>query len=873
MNDLVETKTVDSTMLDHAFIHELDHLMAMANQYRRTNDQKQAVACYRMILQHAPNHADANFGLGQVLLQSGDMEKALPYIEAAIQSVPTESAYWNLYLKILRIGGIAEVVEGAEQLRAQYIQDDVPQSSSPPVEMDQRLESASLSVAADIKNIVKQVAKTGLKEIQPNKKHAFPVEVNKLVNLYQKEQLKELEHYARKLLSKNKFHGFAWRFLGIALLDLGRASEALPCSQKALSYLPNDPIAHFNLAQCCKELKLLGLAEKHYRMTISLNPVMLEAYNNLGNLLLAMGRLDDAEACFRNLIAQKADFALAHINLTNVLHGKGAYWEAKLTASEGVRLAPTMADAHNSLGSTLYKLKEYDTAIVHFQRAIELRPSYVEPYNNLGIIFFEKNQFTLAKPYFEKCMELNSTIGSIHRVLGFISYCESEPIDKSMRYIRKALELDPNDHDANSLLLFLMSEVGIYSPTELFQEHRRFGERVETKLIADWPAHENDRSPNRKLSIGFISGDFYNHAVATFITPILSHLKTQENISLYAYDNNEEEDSVTAILRTKFHSWKKIHTLSDIEVVKKIQEDKIDILFDLSGHTGKNRLVVFAHKPAPVQITWIGYPGTTGLTAMDYYFTDRYFLPEKEFDHLFLEKLVRLPASAPFLPYERSPEINALPAISNGYVTFGSFNRPGKISDAVISVWARLLKNVPTSKMVLGAMPSDGNFDRISNTFLANGIERDRLIFFGRCGMDLYLNQLQKVDICLDTFPYNGGTTTLHGLWMGVPTLTKVGSTVAGRTGICILSHVGLQKFSAKTDDEFVKEGIYWSENLKELAALRASLRDRLGASPVRHPNLIAASVVDALRVMWQKWCIGSPPESFEISAPRLSKK
>jgi predicted O-linked N-acetylglucosamine transferase (SPINDLY family) len=343
----------------------------------------------------------------------------------------------------------------------------------------------------------------------------------------------------------------------------------------------------------------------------------------------------------------------------------------------------------------------------------------------------------------------------------------------------------------------------------------------------------------------------------------------RSTLSLHAYYNHTVEDVATKRLRGYFSQWHAIAHLSDAALAQKIADDGIDILIDLSGHTGSNRLLCFARKPAPVQASWIGYPGTTGLRAMDYYLADRYFLPPGVFDSQFTEKLVYLPASVPFLPDETAPPVNALPALSNGFVTFGSFNRISKLSRSAIALWSRLLRALPDARMLLGGMPPEGGYDSLIGWFVQEGIARERLRFYSRCSTADYLALHHQVDMCLDTFPYTGGTTTNHALWMGVPTLTLAGRTVPGRQGAALLGQVGLEAFVATDAADFQDKGLHWAGDLAALADVRAGLRARIEQSPIRHPDVIAAGLERAFRIMWQHWCARQAPESMDVSTSR----
>jgi protein O-GlcNAc transferase len=403
-------------------------------------------------------------------------------------------------------------------------------------------------------------------------------------------------------------------------------------------------------------------------------------------------------------------------------------------------------------------------------------------------------------------------------------------------------------------------------PQQLFAEHAAFGEQFEVPLRAGWPAHTNSKDPARVLHVGFVSGDLYDHAVASFLEPVLKHLVARHTLTLHAYYTHSREDAVTLRLRSYFAHWHAVPTLSDADLAHAIRADGIDILIDLSGHTAYNRLRTFAHKPAPLQVSWIGYPGTTGLQAIDYYLCERYWLPPGQLDWQFTEKLAYLPAGIIFQPSAEALPINALPALVQGHITFGSFNRPNKINDSVIVLWSMLLRSLPSARMLLGGIAPDSQQDLIQ-TFALAGIESDRLTFYPRSTMADYLALHHQVDICLDTFPYGGGTTTLHAAWMGVPTLTLTGETPASRAGAALMNQLDLSRFSVTDIDDFVSQGLYWAEHLADLADIRQTMRQRFKASAMGQPERFADSLDATLRAMWLRWCRDLPPVLIEVDA------
>lgn len=303
----------------------------------------------------------------------------------------------------------------------------------------------------------------------------------------------------------------------------------------------------------------------------------------------------------------------------------------------------------------------------------------------------------------------------------------------------------------------------------------------------------------------------------------------------------------------------------DLGLDEYIRACGIDILIDLSGHTSGHRLLAFARKPAPIQASWLGYLGSTGLTAMDYYLTDRWWMPPGQLDDQFSEKLLRLPAYAPFLPAEASPPVHALPAQKNGYLTFGSFNRISKLSRNVIQVWSTLLRELPDSKLIIAAMPVNGDRGQLASWFEEEGIDAERIMFHARSTMEDYLALHGQVDIALDTFPYNGGTTTWHAVWMGVPTLTIAGDMPQGRISTSILEQVDLHGFVAGDKQDLVQKALFWAARLDSLSGIRTSLRERFSKSPAGQPGMIAEGMSRAFRQAWKRWCHDQAAVSFEV--------
>lgn len=552
--------------------------------------------------------------------------------------------------------------------------------------------------------------------------------------------------------------------------------------------------------------------------------------------LVERRKFSDAQILARSMAERFPEHGLGWKVLGTFVSAEGRFQDALVPMQNAVRLMPEDAEAHVNLGMNLFRLDRFDEAEASLKRAIALEPDLTSAHFRLAMIYGLRNRYAEAEESLRRGFALNS------------------------EYLPGDLEL------SFSNLLFLASHNPSVNADQLFAMHRRAGDHLEGKLRRTWPRHANDKDPERMLRVGFVSGDLHHHAVAFFIDPVLARLERQPTLELHAYYNNTIEDSVNERLRSHFRAWHPVAHLDHAAMARKIIDDRIDILVDLSGHSGANRLPVFARKPAPVQVSWIGYPGTTGLRAMDYYLADRHFLPSGRFDRHFTEKIVYLPANVPFQPFQAAPPVNCLPALTSGTLCFASFNRMGKINPATLDMWCGLLTAVPDARMLVGAV--DGGGRPLIDQFAVRGIESKRLTLHPRCGMEEYLRLHHQVDLCLDTYPYTGGTTTIQALWMGVPTLTVAGATPGSRQGAAILGQLGLDEFVASDPADLAAKGRFWASHLDDLAALRAGLRDRWQKSPARRPELIADALAQALRQMWRRWCAGLEPESWEVIEP-----
>jgi len=704
-----------------------------------------------------------------------------------------------------------------------------------------------------------------------------------------------ISHFRRAVELRPDFAEIHYN-LGSALREIGQFESAVASCRRALQIKPDYADAHSLLGSALTDMGELDSAVASFHLALEIQPSFAEAHSDLGNALKALGQLDNAVASYQRALEIKPDLAQVHCNLGNALHDLGQYEKSAESCRRALQIKPDLAEAHFNLGNALRDLGQLDGAIASFRHALEIKPGFVQVHVNLGNALMDHGQPNDALTSYRRALEIKPNDPEMHINVGnalqdlgkmddvlrsYRQALEINPdfdkannnmgnvlqglgrLDEAVASYRRALEINPEYADAHGNLLFALSHDANVDAKTLFAEHCRFGTQFEAPLRAAWPQHGNDRDPDRRLQIGFVSGDLRNHAVATFIEPMLAHLAQSAHLSLHGYHNHAMEDEVTRRIKGSVTHWNPVFGLSDAELAQHIRDDRIDILIDLSGHTAGNRLLAFARKPAPLQVSWIGYPGTTGLLSMDYYLADRFFLPVAQFAEQFTEKIVHLPVATPFLPFAHAPAVNPLPALGSGHVTFGSFNRANKVSRSVIAVWSKLLCALPDSRMLLGGLAEGSQSENLLAWFAEEGVERERLSVHPRSDVATYLGLHHQVDLCLDTFPYTGGTTTCHALWMGVPTLTLAGHTPFGRDGAGLLGGVGLDIFIAHDADDFVRKGVAWAQDLYALAAIRAQLRARFAQSPIGQPDLVAGALEGALRAMWQRWCAGLPAAHF----------
>ncbi len=680
-------------------------------------------------------------------------------------------------------------------------------------------------------------------------------EVDELMALFNARKFIEAEATAKSLVLRYPSDGFSWKALGLAIKQAGRPQESIQPMEKAISLSPMDANAHNNLGTALNEAGHLAEAEISLRRALEIDPNYADAYCNLGALLHDMSRPDESEHCYRRAIEINPNIAETHYNLGNVLKSTGRLEEAVNAYQKALELKPDYAAVYNNLGLTLQEMGYIDEAEKLIRIAIAIEPMGVQAHSNLGNILQDAGRFSEAEDSYRRALQLAPDLPEVYNNLG-ITLQEIGRLDESENCYRHALELKPDYVKAHSGLLFLLNFKANNTPVENYDEAQGYAQRIALFVHDRYTSWSSEQKSDR-LRIGFVSGDFINHPVGYFIENLLKHLD-QASFELIAYPTVPHVDALTVRIKSYFSAWKPFFGMDDEAAAALIHDDRIHILIDLAGHTRYNRLPVFARKPAPVQVSWLGYFATTGLKEMDYLIADAHTLPES-IEQYFTEKIWRLPETRLcFTPPDMDVPVSTLPALRNGYVTFGCFNNLTKMNDKVVELWSRIMTSVPNSRLFLKTKQLNEAAIRqhTAERFAAHKIDASRLIMESTESREKYFAAYNRVDISLDPFPYPGGTTTVESLWMGVPVLTLNGESFLSRQGVGILMNSGLADWIANDAEEYVARAASYAQDLGQLSTLRLNLRQQVLASPIMDGKRFAEHFGNALRGMWQKWCV-----------------
>ena len=575
---------------------------------------------------------------------------------------------------------------------------------------------------------------------------------------HQAGRLQAAEQICRQILQADPNQADASHLLGVIASQRGQPAMAVEYIGRAIRLNGNVAAFHNNLGVAFRDQGKLDEAIACYRRALELNPDFALAHNNLGVALGDQKRPEEAAQCLRRALELKPDLAEAHYNLGGVLKDMRQWAQAAASYRCALELNPNYAEAHNNLGNTLMAQASPE-AVACFRRALELKPEDAETHYNLGNALKEQWNLGEAVVCYRRALQLKPDFAEAHNNLGGALRSQGK-LDESLACYRRALELKPDYAEAHSNLVYTQ----IYCPgcdaQTLLAAHRDWNQRHAAPLAKFIQPHRNDRSPNRRLRVGYISPDFRNHCQALFTVPLLA-VHDHQTFEIFCYADVANPDDLTRRLRGYADAWREIAGRTDAQIAELIRQDQIDILVDLTMHMSRNHLLVFARKPAPLQVCWMAYPGTTGLSTIDYRLTDPYLDPPGLNDDCYCEESVRLPDSFwCYDPLHHELPVSSLPAAENGYITFGCLNNFCKVNPEVLRLWARVLKVVERSRLTL--LTGEGEHRRQTLDLLAaEGAGGDRVTFVAHQPRQHYLQYYHDIDIGLDTVPYNGHTTSL----------------------------------------------------------------------------------------------------------------
>lgn len=636
-------------------------------------------------------------------------------------------------------------------------------------------------------------------------------------SLHQQGFLQQAQGIYNSILDANPRHPDALHFLGILFAQTNRAEEGVALIRRA----------------------------------IAINPFQHAMFSNLGNTLTSLARHDEAIAAYRQALVLKPDFLQAHCNLGHALSTTGQHELALAHFCAALKLSPNLFEALLGKAASLLALGHRAQAISTLDTAIQKNPGTDHACDLLGNMLRNFGMLHESRQYMEAALKLNPQRADTWNNLG-ATYYELGQLQDAIKCYQQAIKVDPNHLNGHSSLLFGLSISPTHTPAEYLTQAQAYRDILlaTAQPYQTWNAAPIDEA--HPLRVGFVSGDLRHHPVGFFLESLVTHVDTSK-VHLLAYSTTHKEDELTERLKTRFAVWRNIQGVKAQEAARVIHEDALHILIDLSGHTHDNQLPIFAWHPAPVQMSWLGYFASTGVPHIDWILADARCAP-KEDDVMFTEQVLRLPQTRLcFTPPANAPDVSALPALSNGYVTFGSFQPLIKLNDDVLALWARVLAAVPNSQLRIqsNGLKDDTYCKHWMNRLEQFGIAPDRVAMHGHESHRDYLCAHRSVDMILDCFPYPGGTTTCEALWMGVPTLTLVGNTMLSRQGAAIMQTAHLPDWVAIGHDHFVALAVEKAGQVSQLSVLRHGLRDHVSRSPLFDGPRFAADWLATLQQLW----------------------
>jgi predicted O-linked N-acetylglucosamine transferase (SPINDLY family) len=662
----------------------------------------------------------------------------------------------------------------------------------------------------------------------------------------------------KKVIRLDPHHAQAFNNLGLALKISAKTSEAIQNFKQAIELKPDFAEAYNNLGMAYRLKGDKAGAGAQFQKALELNENYAPAYFNLGTLYLDVDKPTEAIASYRRYLQLHPDNAAALNNLGNVCYRQGQVTEAVSCYKRSLRHNPDCAQTYYNLANALQDTDEAAEAVWLYQKALKLNPNWPEAYNNLGTVYQNLGMLSEAIAGFQKALDMRPDYAEAFNNLGIV-YRNQGRIKEAISCYRAALQNKPQYSECHSNLVFGLNYDPNVDQKDIFTQACQWWTQHGLPA-ADKFVHDNTRDPNRRLKIGYVSADFRRHPVGFFFLPLVN-AHDHDGFEVFCYTDIKQPDELTDQIKTAADHWCSTLGLSDADMAEKIHADQIDILIDLAGHTANNRLLVFARKPVPLQVNWLGYVNTTGMPVMDYRISDRIVDPEPDGSSFHSETIIRLENGFfCFAPPQNSPPVGDLPARKLGHITFGCFNNLTKINKDVIALWSQIMHRLPGSHLRLMAKPlaDPSTRDRYLTLFQTNDISSDRIemLTYTPSYYD-YLKQYTQIDIGLDTYPHNGHTTTCDSLWMGIPVITLRGDRYASRMGASVLTRLKLQGFVAETEEAYLQKAVNLAADLDRLQELRLGMRKRVTSSPIYDSKRFANEMESALREIWRVWCQG----------------
>jgi protein O-GlcNAc transferase len=676
--------------------------------------------------------------------------------------------------------------------------------------------------------------------------------------------------------------------LGIGLEAIGNTEQACKSYEAALGVDPADVYANYNLGRQLFSRNALAAAEPLLRRAIDGSPDFADAkvvlsrllenkgdlngaatqleealrvrpdyfgaLRNYADLLLKLHRPGDAASALRRAVAAQPRDLDANYTLASLLVELEQPAEAEQLFQQALRISPASLDVRASLVNLYLSQGNLERAAAEAEAALKLRPDWLDLLFDYGLILKRMARQTEAEAVFRRAIEIDRTYVRAYQMLGAVLVSQGR-IQDALDIFGEGRKHCADAFDLESPEMFALNCKDDISIDDLFARHVDYGRRLEQRYPARFESFENIPDPNRRLRIGFVSGDFQVHVVPLFLMPVLEE-RDRSAIEVYCYSTGDTADKFTEQLRNLADVWRTTSRMSPDEVADLIHRDRIDILVDLAGHSGTPNLRIFALRPAPIQATWVGYLNTTGLSRIQYRISDDHSDPPGLTERYHTEQLFRLPHSQwcyrPFVEIDYEHEA---PVERNGYVTFGSFNQTVKITPAVRKLWGEILTQVPDSRLVVVGVVDNRAREDFYRDLENAGVSRDRITMVPYIPIEEYYRWFGRVDITLDTMPFSGGTTTCDALWMGAPVITCPGIRSWSRSAASILTTLGLKDWIAESPQDYVRQAVQLARNPARIAELRKSLRSRMIASPLMDKPLFARDMENAFRRMWQTWC------------------